>query len=311
MSDPPSSPQPLSSRLSQHAGRALVQARLLAHDCRHSEVDTDHLLVGILRATDSLGCRVLLDLGVDERRAELEVRVLHTRAVMTDDQRVPAYSPAAPLDLSSALRRTLLIAQDEAAWFKMPYVGTEHLLLALARSREGGALEVLRTLKISADQIRRRVRLLLNDGVTEMSLEAAKRVARLSELSRRALNAAQQLAAQTDGQVAGLPHLLLVLAREQRSMASRWLCEAGLDLEALEASVSRVSGTEAAIQAALLEDVIDSAVNHADRLGMHYTGTDHMLLALTLHSYGAQLLRAYGVDPQALRDTLLRALAQP
>ena len=71
-------------------------------------------------------------------------------------------------------------------------MGTEHLLLALARSREGGAPDLLRTLTISPDQIRRRVRLLLNDGVTELSLEAAKRAARLSELSRRVLNAARQ-----------------------------------------------------------------------------------------------------------------------
>lgn len=300
MSVTPSSPHPLNSRFSQSARRALSQARLWAEDCQHAEVDTDHLLVGILRATSSLGCRVLVDLGADEDRAAQEVRALHTLA--DGSVRMP--------DLTGALIRSLVLAEDESAWFGHYYVGTEHLLLALARSREGGAPEVMRALAISPDQIRRRVRLLLNEGVTELSIEAAKRVARLSELSRRVLNAAQQLASQAEGHSAGLPHLLVVLARERRSMSSRWLCDAGLNLAALEAAVSRMLPEEALVQAALLEDVIDSAVNHADGLGMHYTGTDHMLLALALHGHGAPLLRAYGVDPVALAETLRRALTR-
>jgi ATP-dependent Clp protease ATP-binding subunit ClpA len=214
----------LNNRYSQHARRALNQARYLAQNYQHEAVDTDHLLVGILREKGSLGSQVLCDLEIDTRRAELEVRVLHA---VTDPL-------VTPLELTDALRRVLVLSIEESRWFGHHYIGTEHLLLALARSREGGASDLLRTLGISSDQIRRRVRLLLNDEVTELSLEAAKRTARLSELSRRVLNAATQLATQNEIDCAGLEHLLLVLARERRSPASQILYQCGLDQAALE-----------------------------------------------------------------------------
>jgi ATP-dependent Clp protease ATP-binding subunit ClpC len=290
----------LPSRYSQHARRALSQARLLAQDYQHDAVDTDHLLVGILRETNSLGSQVLTDLAIDTRRAELEVRVLHSLA----DPLVTL------LDLTGALRRVIELSVEESRWFKHHYVGTEHLLLALARSREGCASDLLRTLAISPDQIRRRVRRLLGDGVTEISLEAAKRTARLSELSRRVLNAAEQLAVQHQNPSAGLDHVLLVLARERRSTANRLLDECGLDQAGLEASVGR-GLSSGSMSPAALEEVIDLAVDRADQLGTHYTGTDHILLALAQNGHGARLLQQHRVDPAQLIAALYRCLAPP
>jgi ATP-dependent Clp protease ATP-binding subunit ClpA len=289
----------LTNRYSQHARRALNQARLLAQDYQHDVVDTDHLLVGILREKGSLGHQVLADLNVDARRAELEVRVLHN--IM--DPLVTS------LELTDALHRVIRLSVEESRWFGHHYVGTEHLLLALARSRAGGASELLHTLAISSDQIRRRVRLLLNDGVTELSIEAAKRVARLSELSRRVLNAASQLASQHGDATTGLDHLLLTLAREQRSMASQILREQKLNQAALAAVLGQCGSDTQKGRAGILEDVIDHAVDRADQLGTHYTGTEHMLLALALNDHGAQLLEQHNVDPMRLIAAVYRHLA--
>lgn len=299
----------LNNRYSQHARRALNQARLLAQDYQHAAVDTDHLLVGILREVGSLGAQVLIDLEADRRRAELEVRVLH-----------PVVDPlVTPLALTAALHRVLQLSVEESSWFGHHYIGTEHLLLALARSREGGASTLLNTLAISPDQIRRRVRLLLNDGVTELSIEAAKRTARLSELSRRVLNAANQLAAQnaetSTNHAArpstGLAHLLLVLARERRSLVSRVLRDCGLDQIALETALEQASPTPDPHTAALLEEVIDQAVDRADQLGMHYTGTDVILLALAENSQGMQLLQRYSVNVGNVIETIYRDVLPP
>lgn len=288
----------LNNRYSQHARRALNQARLLARDFQHQIVDTDHLLAGILRESSSLGAQVLCELEIDPRRAELEVRVLHEVA----DPLVT------PLKLTEALYRVLALSVEESHWFGHHYVGTEHLLLALARTREGGAGELLRTLGISADQIRRRVRLLLNDGVTELSIEAAKRTARLSELSRRVLNAASQLAAPENDHAVGVEHLLIVLARERRSMASRLLRDCGLDVKTVETVLLDVHPDAITRSQAVLEDVIDHAVDRADQLGMHYTGTEHILLALAENAYGAKLLQRHGITLDELIATILRDL---
>lgn len=143
------------SRYSQHARRALVHARQLAESYQHDAVDTDHLLVGVLRESGSLGAQVLAELGVDVRRAELEVRVLHS-----------VIDPLTTLiTFTDSLRHVLALAPDESRWFGHHYVGTEHLLLAMARGREGRVVSLLRALGISPDQIRRRVRLLLHEGV--------------------------------------------------------------------------------------------------------------------------------------------------
>lgn len=286
----------LTNRYSQHARRSLAQARLLAQDYQHEAIDTDHLLVGILHEKGSLGYQVLADLNVDMQRAQLEVRVLHA---VTD-------LLSRPLNLTGALRRVLSLSAEESHWFGHHYIGTEHLLLALARSHDGSALSLLRILGITPDQIRRRVRLLLNEGVTEISIEDAKRTARLSELSRRVLNAAWQLAGAEA--VAGLEHLLLVLVRERRSPASQLLREHGLDPAVLEAALARRSNFLE--QEDSLEDVIDQAVNRADQLGTHYTGTDHILLALAQHRHGARLLRQYGVQPDALIEAVTRQLSR-
>lgn len=291
----------LNNRYSQHARRALIQARLLAQDYQHDAVDTDHLLVGILREKGSLGSQVLTDLDIDARRAELEVRVLHA-----------VIDPlATPLELTEALRRVLALAAEESHWFGHHYIGTEHLLLALARSRAGESADLLRTLAISPDQIRRRVRLLLSDGVTELSIEAAKRVARLSELTRRVLNAASQVAAQEKEQPAGVDHLLLVLAREGRSRASRILRECGLNETALQAALGQMPPENDLTSEALLVDVIDHAVDRADQLGTHYTGTDHVLLALAENPHSASLLQRYGVDLERLLGVIHRDLLPP
>ncbi|MCD4686980.1 MAG: hypothetical protein K8S97_13700 [Anaerolineae bacterium] len=288
----------LNNRYSQHARRALNQARLLARDFQHRAVDTDHLLVGILRESSSVGAQVLIELEMDPRRAELEVRVLHEVVDLL----------VTPLKLTEALYRVLALSIEESHWFGHHYVGTEHLLLALARTREGEAGALLRKLGISADQIRRRVRLLLNDGVTELSIEAAKRTARLSELSRRVLNAASQLAAPDTNHPAGIEHLLIVLARERRSMASRLLDACDLNVAAVEAALLDARPEAVTRSQAVLEDVIDHAVDRADQLGMHYTGTEHVLLALAENAHGAQLLQQHGVTLDELIAAILRDL---
>jgi ATP-dependent Clp protease ATP-binding subunit ClpA len=291
----------LNNRYSQHARRSLNQARLLAQDYQHEFVDTDHLLVGILREKGSLGSQVLTDLDIDARRAELEVRVLHA----VGDPLVTT------LELTPALIRVMALSVEEAHWFGHHYIGTEHLLLALARSRAGCVADLLRALAISPGQIRRRVRLLLNDGVTELSIETAKRVARLSELSRRVLNAASQLADQQQEQPAGIDHLLLVLAREQRSVVSRILRDCGLNEGALAGALGQLSPENDLTSDALLEDVIDHAVDRADQLGTHYTGTDHILLALAQNPHGATLLQHYGVSLEQLLAAIYRDLLPP
>jgi ATP-dependent Clp protease ATP-binding subunit ClpA len=274
----------------------MAHARLLAKKHAHPVVDSTHLLVGILHEDSSIGCSIL---------KELELDVRHTERAFRQVPREPLDKGPTNPPLTQVLRDSLELAADEAHWLGHHYIGTEHMLLGMARGSEESFLTLLHALDISPEQIRRRARRLLQEGITEISVEQAKRVARLSELSRRTLNAAEQIAEQMGHPHVGLAHLLLVLSGERRSICARLLRDSGLDAAALEANLIKPHPATGG----MLEDVIDRAVDRAESLGSHYTGTDHLLLSLTQNPRGARLLRRYGVDPQTLAKQLRSVLS--
>ncbi len=280
----------ISGRYSQHARRAMMQARLFAHEKGHSMVDTSHLLVGILRTEGSIGYRVLTALNMDLTTAELRTATLHKQR----------HETSSDVLTSLALRNTLTFAVEESQALGHHYIGTEHLLLGLARGGGGSAQPLLHTYTISLDQLRRQVRRLLLSGETEIGLEHDKRMARLSELSRRVLSRASLIAGDMEHPEIDLMHLILALADEQRSPAGRILRQCGLDTERLraEAAQPRPFNSEA------MEDVLDEAVLAAERLGNHYTGTDHLVLTLAHDRRGGRLLGQYGVDLLQLMDEM-------
>jgi ATP-dependent Clp protease ATP-binding subunit ClpA len=296
-----------SNRYSQHARRALAQARSLARQYGQSHVDSTYLLLGILREESSIGSGLLLDLQLDLRRTERAFIQIHN--LPSDPPKSLPRNPAVFINtpaFTNALEEVITLAADEAEGLGQQYIGTEHLLLGIARSDEAPLIALLRALEISPEQIRRRARRLLQEGITEISAEQAKRVARLSELSRRVLNGAEQIATRLGHKRIGLAHLLLVLARERRSVCAKLLRDAGLDDAALETALSKPRPATGGPY----EDVIDRAVDRAERFGSHYTGTDHLLLTLARDPRGARLLRKYHADPRAVVKQLEAMLAK-
>ncbi len=280
----------ISGRYSQHARRAMMHTRLFAREHDHNVIDTSHLLVGILRAEGSIGQRVLADLDMDRATAELRTATLHkdhradvTTAPMSDD-----------------LRATLTYAVEESQALGHHYIGTEHLLLGLARGGGGAAEPLLHTYTIGLDQLRRQVWRMLQAGQTEIGLERDKRLARLSELSRRVLVRASLIAEDFEQEQVDLMHLVLALADERRSPAGRLLHRCGLEVERLRdvAARPRLFNNEA------MENVIDEAVRAAERLGNHYTGSDHLVLTLAHDRRGGRLLGQYGVDLLMLMEEM-------
>jgi ATP-dependent Clp protease ATP-binding subunit ClpA len=279
-------------RYSQHARRSLVWARLLAQEFHHPVVDTDHLLLGIWRTEGSLGYQVLHDFLIDRQKAEEAVRQLH-----------PSLNkPITPPPYSDNLAAVLTYAADEAHWLGHHYIGTEHILLGLVRAGTGQLSLLLLELRVSSHQVRQRIRRLLVEGLYESNLDV-RRSARLSELSRRVLNAAAKIADENRHGSAGLEHLLLVLAREHRSLATRMLLEAGINHEQLAEDL-RAHQLDSVLAATALDEVLAQAMDQAEKLGTHYTGTDHLLLAMTLDDEAISLLEHYEVNVDYLRGRL-------
>ena len=114
---------------------------------QHHQIGTEHLLLGLMREDGGVAGRVLRDLGLDLRRVEELVSRLSTA-----DER----TTSSQLDLSPGTKKVLELAVDVARRMGHHYIGTEHLLLGLVRQQEGIALDVLRRLGVSPEEVRGR-----------------------------------------------------------------------------------------------------------------------------------------------------------
>ena len=110
--------------------RALEEAAALGHSC----VGSEHLLLGILSEGDALGARVLAHghVGLSE------LRNLTARRLGRGCPGMPAGG------LNAEAKSLVASAGREARAQRRGFIGTEHLLLAILKGEDSGALELLR-----------------------------------------------------------------------------------------------------------------------------------------------------------------------
>jgi len=143
-------------RFTQRARRVLSLAHQEAERARQNNIGTEHLLLGLMDEEGGVAGRVLRDLGMtSDRVGEVVQRVSGT----------PASFDPNKIELAAETQQVLEFAVDEARRLGHHYIGTEHILLALVRA-ESTALEVLRRLGVTPDQIRRQTRRVLNESAS-------------------------------------------------------------------------------------------------------------------------------------------------
>ncbi|HVU14150.1 MAG TPA: ATP-dependent Clp protease ATP-binding subunit [Phototrophicaceae bacterium] len=142
-------------RFTQRARRVLSLAQEEAERLQHNYIGTEHLLLGLIREEGGVAGRVLRELGLEQRRVEELVERM-TRA----STRTSATQP----ELSPGTKRVLELAVDEARRMGHHYIGTEHLLLGLVRLTEGVAIDILKRLGVSPEEVRRQTRRVLQES---------------------------------------------------------------------------------------------------------------------------------------------------
>jgi ATP-dependent Clp protease ATP-binding subunit ClpC len=122
-------------------------------------------------------------------------------------------------------RRVVVLAQEEARMLNHNYIGTEHILLGLAREGEGVAARALESLGISLEAVRQQVEEIIGRGQEAPSghIPFTPRAKKVLELS---LREAQQLG----HNYIGTEHILLGLIREGSGVAAQVLVKLGADL---------------------------------------------------------------------------------
>jgi ATP-dependent Clp protease ATP-binding subunit ClpC len=139
-------------RFTQRARRVLSLAHQEAERGQQSSIGTEHLLLGLMEEEGGVAGRVLRELGLESGR----VREIVERVGL--EKR----SEEIKIELAPETQQVLEFAVDEARRLGHHYIGTEHILLGLVRV-DGTAMEVLRRLGVTPDQIRRQTRRVLNE----------------------------------------------------------------------------------------------------------------------------------------------------
>ena len=141
-------------RFTQRARRVLSLAHEEAERLHHNYIGTEHLLLGLIREEGGVAGRVLRNLGLDPARVKDMVERL-TGVGRNAGSRI---------ELAPGTEQVLQMAIEEARRMGHHYIGTEHILLGMVRSNEGKAMDVLRKLGITPEQIRRQTRRVLQES---------------------------------------------------------------------------------------------------------------------------------------------------
>jgi hypothetical protein len=132
-------------RYTEKARRVIFFARYEASYYGSPEIETEHLLLGILREDQSLSLKFLQ---TPEGFEPLRSRI---------DQHYPNRKPSATsvdLPLSDESKRVLAYAGEESERLAHRHIGSEHLLLALAREEKTVASELLRDCGFDPQKLR-------------------------------------------------------------------------------------------------------------------------------------------------------------
>jgi ATP-dependent Clp protease ATP-binding subunit ClpC len=148
-------------RFTQRAREVLRLAHQEAEIMNQSQIGTEHLLMALVQEDGGVAGRVLRELGLEPERV---------REML---ERVSGYGEGGgeklDLTLSAGVQQVLEFAVEEARRLNQQFIGTEHLLLGLIRSGEGNAPEMLRKLGVTAEQIRRQTRRVMDETSTPPS----------------------------------------------------------------------------------------------------------------------------------------------
>jgi hypothetical protein len=165
-------------RFTVKARNVVSAAKSVADDLGHNFIGTEHLLLALYTEPDSIGAQVLVEIGLPQKAAQSAVLQLIPRG--TDAIDFAPFTPRAMSMFSTALGVALELGHN--------YIGTEHLLLALAKS-DGVAARVLSDAGASYDDLAALVIEKLSGYVAKekppQKRAAAKRAAKKTTTARR------------------------------------------------------------------------------------------------------------------------------
>jgi ATP-dependent Clp protease ATP-binding subunit ClpC len=153
-------------RFTGRARRAILIAHDEAQQMRVHLIGTEHLLLGLIRLGEGTAIELLRSLGTDLEglRADLRRNV----DMGSDD------APSTEITFTPESQRVLKLAFEQARELEDHHIGTEHILLGLAREGRGAAYRTLRRHGVDAGRVRQMItRMAQNPGAIQAPEDAS------------------------------------------------------------------------------------------------------------------------------------------
>ena len=209
-------------RYTERARRVLFFARYEASQLGSISIETEHLLLGLIREGKGLTSRIFArsNLSLENIRKQIEGRTVFREKVSTSVE----------IPFSGETKRLLQFAAEEADRLLHNYIGTEHLLLGILREERSIAASILMEKGMRLSSVREHIVALLNEKTT---VARVKETPLLAEFSRDLTDSAMKT--ELDplvGRELELERLQQVLSRRTKNNAVL-ICEPGVGKTAI------------------------------------------------------------------------------
>jgi len=191
-------------RYTEKARRVIFFARYEASQFGQPFIETEHLLLGLLREDKALTNRFLrTDASVESIRRQIEKNVTIREKIST----------SVGLPLSDECKRVLAYAAEEAERLGHKHIGTEHLLLGLLREDTNFACRILNERGIELEKLREELARIPVEQPQGRLREAARLASLYTDLTQKAADGELQPVVARDVE---LQSMMEVLCRKER-----------------------------------------------------------------------------------------------
>lgn len=285
------------SNFSAKAIEAIERAREEAKRLEFNQVDSDHLLLGLLAEGNGVAARALKTMGYDLRKARFATEQITGRGYLGTDLDQLTFSAGCTQIFDGAVA---IAGNTEPV-----LVDTQDLLFAILRQRDSRGAQVLVQMRVDLDAFESRLMEIRNQDLAcptppppdpLHAVQPQRFNPRLfSDLGEQVWEAAHQMARAFGHTIVGTEHLLIALLAVQEGLASQVLLANGLTRVEVEAVVHRVigrgSGTlpEKLMLSRMGTATLEAAWSEARRRQHDRVGTGHMLFGLLQLDAGGAL----------------------
>jgi ATP-dependent Clp protease ATP-binding subunit ClpC len=171
-------------RFTEQAQEALALSQELLRQYRHSQWDVEHILLALLQQEQGLVSDILQKLGVDVDAVRREVEAALERFPKAAYESGQVY-------VTPRIANLIRKAGEEADRLKDEFIGTEHLLIAMAAEERGEAASILKRFGIDQEKVYRALQDIrgghrVTDARAESKYRSLEKYGRdLTEMARR------------------------------------------------------------------------------------------------------------------------------